>query len=90
MNLEEFAFNPATLALIVFGSVEFLKQLGMKGNGLRWASLACGILLAAGYKIPQMVPAAQPWLEMAFFGLAAGLTASGVYGYLSERLPRLG
>ena len=35
MDFEAFVLNPATLLVIVFGLVEFVKQFGAKGNGLR-------------------------------------------------------
>ncbi len=87
MSLDNFHLDPATLLVIVFGLVEFAKQLGARGNGLRLLSMALGVTLAVLYRLALAYPHAAPWIETAFFGLAAGLAASGVYSFVNQRLP---
>jgi hypothetical protein len=88
MDLENFVLNPVTLLVIVFGLVEFVKQLGAKGQGLRVISMGFGFALAVIFKLRELYPDWGMWIEVGFFGLAIGLAASGVYGYLNERLPK--
>jgi hypothetical protein len=39
MTFDPFIMDPATLMVLIFGLVEFAKQLGVNGNVLRWLSL---------------------------------------------------
>jgi hypothetical protein len=76
--------------LVVFGLVEFIKILGLKGNILIVVSLIIGLLLGIAYKLSLGMPVDfASWLAVVFFGLAIGLTASGVYSFLDDRFPRL-
>ena len=88
MDFEAFVLNPATLLVIVFGLVEFVKQFGAKGNGLRLLSLGLGISMAVAFKVREIMPDWALWIELGFFGLAVGLAASGVYGFLDGRFPK--
>ena len=86
MNLDNFVLNPAALLVLIFGLVEYVKRLGLKGNALSLVSLLVGVVLAVAFKLRELYPLASPWIEVAFFGLAAGLAASGVYDFLKNRL----
>jgi hypothetical protein len=88
MDLVEFAVNPVTLSLLILFIVEFIKELGLRGNKLRIASLAVGFTLALAFKMRLVYPQAALWIDIAFFGLAAGLGASGAYHLVDQRLPR--
>jgi hypothetical protein len=46
MDLGHFVLNPATLLVLIFGLVEYVKGFGIHGNGLRAISLALGVALA--------------------------------------------
>ena len=86
MNLENFILNPTTLLILIFGLVEYAKGYGLNGNRLRAASMVIGFALAAAFKLRDLIPLALPYFDIAFFGLAAGLAASGVYDFLNQRL----
>ena len=86
MDLGHFVLNPATLLVLIFGLVEYVKGLGIHGNSLRVISLALGIALAIAYRLRETTPEWASWIEIAFFGLAAGLAASGMYDFLKSRL----
>lgn len=90
MNLEGFTVDAGTLLVLVFGLVEFAKQLGAQGKGLRALSMGIGVLLAAAFRLREIYPALAVWIDLGFFGLAAGLAASGVFGFLNQRLPAAG
>jgi hypothetical protein len=49
--------------------------------------MALGVALAVLYRLSLVYSQAAPWIETAFFGLAAGLAASGVYSFANQRLP---
>jgi len=87
MDLGNFTLNPLTLALLILGIVEFIKKFGVKGNKLMLISMAVGIVFAVIYKLATLFPTAQVWIELAFFGLAAGLCASGIYNFVNARFP---
>jgi membrane-bound ClpP family serine protease len=87
MDLGNFNLNPLTLALLIMGLVEFVKKFKVAGNKLIIISMIIGIVLAVIYKVSSLVPAAQVYIEIAFFGLAAGLCASGIYNFVNARFP---
>ena len=88
MDITDFLLTPTTLLVLIFGLVEFTKQLGLTGNRLRLVSMATGILLAIVFRLSSLYPATAEWIETAFFGLACGLAASGIYGFLDNRMPK--
>ncbi|HEX9091478.1 MAG TPA: hypothetical protein VF831_08300 [Anaerolineales bacterium] len=87
MDLSNFLINPVTLALIVLGVVEFIKKFGVAGNKLMLIAMAVGILFGITYKARDFYLPAQPYIDVAFFGLAVGLGASGIYTFVNDRFP---
>ena len=87
MDLGSFNLNPLTLALLIMGLVEFVKKFNVTGNKLILVSMAIGKVLAIIYKVSTLIPEAQLYIEIAFFGLAAGLCASGIYSFVNARFP---
>lgn len=87
MDLGNFTLNPVTLALLILGIVEFIKKFGVTGNKLMLISLAVGIVFAVIYKVSELIEPAQVYIQVAFFGLAAGLCASGIYNFINLRFP---
>lgn len=65
--------------LIIAGIVELIKKLGVEGNVLILVSVAIGMVFGAVYRLVDMYPVIQPWVELVYFGLAFGLGASGLY-----------
>ncbi len=87
MDLGNFTLNPLTLALLILGIVEFIKKFGVTGNKLMLISMSVGVVFAVVYKLATLFPTYQVWIELAFFGLAAGLCASGIYNFVNARFP---
>src|SRR4030042_2865042 len=87
MDLSNFSLNPLPLALLISGLVEFIKKFGVTGNKLMLISMAVGIVFAIVYKLATLFPAYQVWIELAFFGLTAGLGASGIYTFVNACFP---
>ncbi len=87
MDLSNFLVNPVTLALIILGVVEFIKKFGVQGNKLMLVSMAVGMFFAVVYKARDFYLPAQPYIDIAFFGIACGLGASGIYTFINDRFP---
>ncbi len=87
MDLSKFIVNPVTLALIVLGVVEFIKTFGVTGNKLMLVSMAIGIVFGIVYQLRSLYSPAQPYIDIAFFGVAVGLGASGIYSFVNARFP---
>lgn len=84
MDISNFVVNPVTFALLVMFLVQFVKDLGLKGNVLRWVSLAIGVLLGAIFKARELYPGALTYIDLGFFALAVGLGACGLYSMIGE------
>ncbi len=87
MDLSKFIVNPVTLALIVLGVVEYIKSFGVAGNRLMLVSMAVGIVFGLVYKARDLYAPAQPYIDVAFFGIGVGLGASGIYSFINARFP---
>jgi len=87
LDLTNFLVNPVTLALIILGVIEFVKKFGVSGNKLMLISMAVGISFALIYKVRDLYLPAQQYIDIAFFGIAAGLGASGIYSFVTDRFP---
>jgi hypothetical protein len=87
VDLSNFLVNPVTLALIILGVFEFIKKFGVAGNKLMIVSMAVGMIFAIIYKTRDLYLPAQPYIDVAFFGIACGLGASGIYTFVNERFP---
>ncbi|MCJ7584881.1 MAG: hypothetical protein MUO30_08960 [Anaerolineales bacterium] len=78
------------LIAVIFGLIEFLKVFGLKGRILTILSLLLGFALAIAYKLTLGLPVDYAgWMAVIFFGLAIGLTTSGIYDFLDDRFPKL-
>lgn len=84
----ELVVNGVPAVLLVFGLVEFAKKFGVAGKALTALSAVLGLLVSAAYQLALSgVPVDYTgWLGVVVVGLAYGLTASGVYDFLSNRL----
>jgi hypothetical protein len=89
MDLNNFLVNPLTLVLIILGVVEMIKKLGVSGNKLMLISMGVGFILALLYKLRELYQPSTLYIDIAFFGIAAGLGASGIYSFVSDRFPPL-
>jgi hypothetical protein len=76
------------LIAVIFGLVEFLKVFGLKGRILTLASLLLGVVFGILYKLSLAMPLDfASWLAVIVFGLALGLTTSGIYDFLDDHFP---
>ena len=89
MDITNFVLNPLTLAILVMALVQFVKDLGLRGNWLRVVSLVLGFVLAGIFKARDIYPMYAVWIDYGFFSLAVGLGACGVWSLIDERLPKV-
>ena len=87
MDLNNFLVNPLTLVLIILGVVEMVKKLGVSGNKLMFISMVVGFGLALLYKLRELYEPSSVYVDVIFFGIAAGLGASGIYSFINARFP---
>jgi hypothetical protein len=87
MDLDTFIVNPITLVLVILGVVEFIKKLGVTGNKLMLISMFVGIFFAVMFKLRELYPLVTQYIDIAFYGIFAGLGASGVYSFINDRFP---
>lgn len=75
------------LLFVVVGGVEWLKRANVSGVALNVSSLVLGLLLGLGYQVSLEVPVDfAGWFGAGVYGLALGLTASGVYDAAAKLL----
>jgi len=78
------------LIAVIFGLIEFMKIFGLKAHWLTIASLLLGLVFGVLYKLTLGLPVDYAgWMAVIFFGLAIGLTTSGIYDFLNVRFPKL-
>ena len=65
--------------LIVAGIVELFKKLNVQGNILILVSIGIGALFGAAFRLYDMYPVIQPWLELVYYSLGFGIGAAGLY-----------
>jgi hypothetical protein len=72
--------NGIPLVVLVIALVEWVKRFGVEGKALNAASMAIGAIIGIAYWYAQypLVTFAD-WFGALIYGLALGLTASGVY-----------
>lgn len=89
LDVSNFLVAGIPLVLVVFGLVEMIKSLGIKGPLLTVLSMVIGLLLGMAFQVAQAgVPASfAAWFSVVIFGLTLGLVASGFYKWSDNRFP---
>jgi len=64
---------------LIIGLVEAAKRLGMDTVWATPLSIGIGLAISLGYQAAQQVPGSEMWLNATVWGLALGLSASGLY-----------
>lgn len=78
--------NGVPLVLVVLGLVEVSKRLGIEGKAAVVTSLVIGAVLGVGYQLSIAVPVDfAGYFAAAIYGLALGLSASGLYDVVTRR-----
>ena len=90
MNFDTLLVGSIPLMGMVFGLVEMIKSLGLKGNLLTLISMLLGVAFGIAYRVSQSgLPARfSAWFEVVTFGLLIGLVTSGFYKFAADRFPK--
>ncbi|MGE5617961.1 MAG: hypothetical protein ACM3US_01740 [Sphingomonadaceae bacterium] len=64
---------------LIIGLVEAAKRLGMDTVWATPLAVGCGLALSLGYEAAKQAPGSETWLNALLWGLALGLSASGLY-----------
>ncbi len=64
---------------LIIGLVEAAKRLGMDTVWATPMAIGCGLALSLGYEGAKQTPGSEVWLNALLWGLALGLSASGLY-----------
>lgn len=87
-----FEVQGVALIALVFGLVEFIKNmLDWSGKRVTLLAASLGVVLYVLYRLLEIVP--EPYGQILGIGLgslAFGLSASGYYKFLNQRLPKPG
>lgn len=84
IDITNFVVNPVTLAILVMFIVQYVKDLGVQGNGLKAASFVAGALLAFAFKARELWPMAAEYIDIGFFVLTVSIGASGGYSLIKQ------
>ena len=64
---------------LIIGLVEAAKKMGLDAVWATPLAIVCGLALTLGYEAAGRSPGAEAWLNAVIWGLALGLSASGLY-----------
>ncbi len=64
---------------LIIGLVEAAKRVGLDTLWATPLAIGCGLAISVGYVAAQQLPGSQVWLDAVMWGLALGLSASGLY-----------
>ena len=64
---------------LIIGLVEAAKRVGLDAVWATPLAIGLGLAISVGYVAAQQVPGSQAWLDAVMWGLALGLSASGLY-----------
>ncbi len=71
---------------LIIGLVEAAKRLGMETVWATPMAIGVGLALSLGYEAARQTPGFEVWLNALLWGLALGLSASGLYSGAKKTL----
>lgn len=85
MEFGNYLIGGVPLTVVVFGLVEWIKKLGVKGVWVNVVSMTIGALTGIAYQFSVSPPVDfSGWFTAIVFGLGLGIMASGVYDGLTN------
>lgn len=86
---ESFVVGGVSLIVMVFGLVEFFKDLfNMEGKRVTIMAALMGAIVMVLYQLIQVVPAPyEQVVQIVFMSISFGLSASGYYKFAAKRMP---
>ncbi len=64
---------------LIIGLVEAAKRVGLDTVWATPVAIVLGLAVSLGYVAAQQLPGSEVWLDAVMWGLALGLSASGLY-----------
>ncbi len=64
---------------LIIGLVEAAKRVGLDAVWATPLAIGLGLAISVGYVVAQQLPGLEVWLDAVMWGLALGLSASGLY-----------
>ena len=64
---------------LIIGLVEAAKKVGMDAVWATPMAIGIGLAISVGYVAAQQLPGSEVWVSAVLWGLALGLSASGLY-----------
>lgn len=71
---------------LIIGLVEAAKRIGMDTVWATTMAMGCGLAISIGYEAARQAPGSEAWLNALMWGLALGLSASGLYSGAKKAL----
>lgn len=87
-----FMLGGIQLLAFVFGFTEFIKHMfNLDGKIVTAISMSVGVMVMGAYQAMELLPGLYgDILRLVFVSIAFGLSASGYYKYLNDRVPKNG
>lgn len=83
LNGSELVIAGIAIVPAILGLVSFAKTLGMQGKSLTILSFVLGVIAFAVFRLQEMFPVIQPWVELVVFALLGPIT-SGLHDQWRE------
>ena len=64
---------------LIIGLVEAAKKMGLDAVWATPLAIGIGLTISVGYVAAQQMPGSEVWVNAVLWGLALGLSASGLY-----------
>lgn len=91
MDFSDVVVNGVPLMLLIVGLVQFISEMGISGKALRVVSAVIGLGMGIAYQMSQSVPVDfSGWFGAVLYGLALGVTASGLVDQVRDLAGRIG
>jgi len=85
MDFGSVVVNGIPLVFVIAGLVAFAKTMGLTGKALTSLSLVLGLVFGLLFQISLAMPVGlSQWFGAAVFGLALGITTSGLYDLVTK------
>jgi hypothetical protein len=87
---EAFVVSGISLMALVFGLTQFIKEAaGWEGKKVTFLAASLGVLIMVAYQLIAILPPVYAQvLNIVFTSITFGLSASGYYKFVAERLPK--
>lgn len=92
MDFSDISVNGVPLVFVIVGLVQFIAEMGVSGKWLKGISAGIGLVIGVAYQLSSsgMPVDFAGWMGAVIFGLALGVTASGLVDQARSLVARVG